>query len=290
MSKPQGEFVETYRACSIWYYYAGLLVSFEVWDTPCVTATYFQSLQNCRDGIDAELGPVVIIPPDEEPYLEEVYEDVEIWWKPTLNTFWAQVAPGYVAVDANLSDIRLSIDGILEFLNPPEDPDAGLFAQIVAALQVWVNEVLGDSLQPIYDLIDAVLAAAGTYADDLFTAAGTLIDDVSAELASLAAEVGDQWDNFTTVTLPGILEDIEAKAAEIEEAIDTKIAEFQEAIDQGFVDMSTYIDKKVAALDTVDFFEDPPKYISGIFALLGLAKETGMIESFLAGLLEGLEE
>ena len=43
-------------------------------------------------------------------------------------------------------------------------------------------------------------------------------------------------------------------------------------------------------LDPTNLLSDPPTYLSGIFSILGLAKDTKMIESFLAGLMEGLDE
>ncbi|MBA7619395.1 hypothetical protein ES703_26734 [subsurface metagenome] len=239
--------------------------------------------------IDDYLGPEPKPEPDED-YLVETYRDVEIWWKAALNAFWAQVAVGYIATAPTLPEIKEEIDEILDFLEPPEDPDEGLLAQVIAAVQVWVNEVIGDRLQPVYDWIDTVLAGAEDAWEALVAGAVKITNDVSARLTTLATEVGDRWDNFTEVTLPGIWDTVDDKLGILKDAVREDLADLGTAIDTKLANLATYVDEQVAAVDTVGFFEDPVSYISGVFAVVGLLRENKIIESFLAGFEEGLDD
>jgi len=234
--------------------------------------------------------PPTPLPPDEEPEFIETYREVDIYWLPTLEIYWAQVAVGYTATGGTLDEIKTNIDEILDFLNPPEDPDEGLLAQIIA----WVESLFDTIVTPLsvawdnfitftWPALGSVLTTLGDEWDSFKTTTLITITDTLTAL-------GDMWDVFTDETLPGILDTVDEKLGILHDAVLEDLTDLGTAIDTKLTDLGTYIDDKVAEIDTVGFFEDPVAYISGVFAMVGLLRETSIIESFLEGFEEGLEE
>jgi len=276
----------TYRGCILYY----SDTEPRLYWSPCVAGASTSKTALITD-IDLTLGPVEPPPPEPpEDYIEETYRGVDIWWKVALEMFWAQVAVGYVAVSETLEEIYLRIDEILEFLEPPEEPPDGLFAQVVAAVQVWVNEIIGDRLQPVYNWIDNVLAGARSAWEGLVADAVSLISDVSGALFNLTVEVGDRWDAFNTLTLPGIFDFITSKADEISGTIDLAKTEIDESVITKFVDFAEWVRGLLAELDPHNILPDPQGYIATAFDTLIEPWVTKIVESFWTGLEEGLEE
>lgn len=289
-------YIETYRGCEI-YMLTPPSAEETVYGSPCVRLLYKKKSavkkRICQgDGWDWVLGVCVEpgpppTPPPPEPYLEEVYRDVEIWWMPKLTMFRAEVAPGYVAVGWTLEVVKENIDAILEYLNPPEEPPEGILAQVVAEVKAW--------FAPIFT--------------PLATAWDAFITETWPALGDTLTELGDTWDMFTTETLPSIWDTITARAAELNaameqarvnrdaairenavnlrEAIDEKTAALHAVLDNRITDLTTYVDQAVAGVDTVGFFEDPLGYIGNVFGTLIDTWVHGVIGDLAAGIQAG---
>ncbi|MBA7592483.1 hypothetical protein ES708_34668 [subsurface metagenome] len=227
-------------------------------------------------------------PPDEEPVFEKTYREVDIYWLPTTETFWAQVAPGYIAAGFTVEECEGVIDDILEFLEPDEDPDEGLFAQVVAEIKMWVNNVIGDRLQPVYDWVDLLFAGARDAWEGLVAGAVTLINAVDTRLTNLATTVRDRWDTFNTLTLPSIWTAITNKGTEILAALDQAKVDLTASLTKGLDDVVTYIDGRILIWDPVGFLKDPLDYIGTAFTNLIDAWVHDLIGSLAEGLHIGI--
>ena len=291
-------FVETYRGCEIWMLTPPDYPD-DVYHSPCV-AGYFSKKSAVKRRICEKTGGTWVDgkcttpappppPPDEEPHRVETYRGVDIWYGVTPNMYTGQVAPGYLASGWTLQECRTKIDEYLEFLNPPEEPEEGLLAQVVAAVKVWFNENIGTRLQPVYDWIDARLVNARLAWEGLVADANAVIAGVSAKLNSLGTELRGRWDAFATETLPGILDTITAKVGEVSAALDQAKTNLTSAIDTGLADMTSYVDNAVAGVDAVGFFKDPLGYIGTAFNNLIDAWVHGLVKSFGEGLQAGLK-
>lgn len=315
-------FIENYRGYAIYYYEPGEYPGYQ--DDGYSAAgidRLFSNLPDLKGHIDALLEPPEPPPPEppppeppepeppepeppppeppppppppeppEEPEFIETYREVDIYWLPTLDMYRAEVAVGYVATGLTLPEIRASIDEILAFLEPPEEPPDSLFAQVVAAIQVWVNEVIGGRLQPVYDWIDNVLAGARTAWEGLVADVVAYVDGVAAAVISLGGEVWDRWDTFTTLTLPSIWDTITSNAADVMGAIDLKGTELEASMDAKLVDFTAWVNGLFALLDPHAFLEDPLGFIKGAFNTFIDPWAEGIIKAFWEGLEEGLTE
>lgn len=294
------DFIETYRGYDIYYYVPGEYPGYQ--DDGYSAADIdllFAFLPDLKGHIDAllEPEPPPPLPPPpppppepEEPEFVETYRDVDIYWLPDLEMYWAQVAVGYVAVAYTLEEMYPLIDEILDFLNPPEDPDEGLLAQIVAAIVAWVQENLGSHLQPIYDWIDVGLAAAQTAWEGLVADVVTYVNGVAEALTSLGEEVWDRWDEFNTVTLPGIGDALDTAVTDLTAALDTLGADLEAFIANELVDFAAWVEGLLADLDPHSLLPDPDSYIGTVFNTLISPWVEDIVKSFSDGLDEAMEE
>jgi len=222
--------------------------------------------------------------------LVETYRDVDIYWRPTINAYWAQVVPDYVAVAATLVEIRVLIDEALEFLYPPEEPNDGLFAQIVAALQAWVLENMPEWVlewgQNLYTTINNVVENITNVYNDL----REYVTNVYNNVYETIENTYNTFREYVTNVYNYITEEITNIYNNTYNYFTEVIGASVEWVEERLVNIKNYIDSRPAIWDPTGFLADPPTYISGMFSLLGLAKETEMVESFLAGLEEGLTE
>ncbi len=280
------EEIGEYRGCTLLKY----LLDPPRYGSPC-TIYLRKNVDKVKADIDEELGPAdPPPPPTDEDSLVETYRGVDIWWKVDLELYWAQVATGYVAVASTLAEMYVSIDEILEFLEPPEDPADGLFGQIIAAVKVWVKKVMPDFLQPVYDWVDSLFAAGRDAWESLIADINTVIVDVNASLTSLATDVRDRWDTFTTETLPTIFSTITHKVGEVRDALIQAQLDLISYMIKGLADMTSYVDGRILVWDPIGFLKDPAGYITGVWNMLISPWVEGVMKSFGEGFEEGLEE
>ena len=228
--------------------------------------------------------------PPEPPRFEETYRDVAIYWLPAVNLYWAQVAPGYVAVAPTLPEIRASIDEILEFLEPPPEPPDGLLAQVVAAVKVWFNENIGYRLQPVYDWIDEGLAGARLAWENLVADTQSWVSNLFADVGISLGALRDRWDTLTTETLPNIWDTITARVGEVGAALDQMKVDLMASLDEGLKGMGDYIDDRLLNYAPQGFQSDPEKYVKDHAEERFNLKVFEFVKSFWEGVSEGLAE
>jgi len=292
-------YLETYRGCAI-YRYTPPDVPEIVYGSPCIVGQYFTlsavKKRICEatggawvDGACTALPPPPVPPPAVD-YLAETYRGVPIWWSVSLNMFRAQVAVGYVAVGLTLPIIRASIDEILEFLNPPEDPLEGLLAQVVAAVKAWFEPIWA----PLSSAWDSFITCTWPALGAALTRLGDSWDAFTAEtlpkLTGALTNLGDRWDTLRTETLPGIWAAITAKGAEFQAALTNKAAELRASIDQGLADNREWMGNFAKLMDPMGFLKDPIGFINAAFAIQGEIANTVAVKSFWEGFEEGLAE
>ncbi len=224
------------------------------------------------------------------PDFIETYRDVDIYWKPTISLYWAQVAVGYIAISETLDDIKMQIDSILAFLYPDEDPDEGLFAQIGVAIQVWVMDLMPGWVLEWGTIVNNYLTETIENITNIYNDLSEYVTNVYNNVYELVENTYNTFQEYVTNSYNYLTEEITNVYNNTYNYFSEVIGASVEWVDDRLVDMTAYIDSRIALLDPNNFLANPPEYISGIFSILGLAKETGMIESFLAGLVEGLDE
>lgn len=220
----------------------------------------------------------------------ETYRGVDIYLQPTTGFFTAHVEAGYNAVAVTIPELKVLIDDILEFLNPPEDPDDGLFAQIIMAVKVWVLEFIpewvlewGTIVNNYFtDIVENITNVYNDLRDYVTNVYNNVYETINNTYNTFREYITNVY-NYLTEEITNIYNNTYNYFTEV-------IGVTAEWVDARLVDMTAYIDSRIALLDPTNFLVNPPEYISGIFSLLGLTRETEMIESFLAGLEEGLTE
>jgi len=227
-------------------------------------------------------------PPEEERKWVEKYHDVDIYWVPTLEMYWAQVAAGYVAVGYTLEEVRSGIDGILEFLYPPEEPPEGLLAQIVAQIQAW----LGPMLTPLMNAWDGFWTVTWPSWTTAFANLKAAWDNfwtwILPDLHAKDAELDGRLDAFDTETLPNVYGAMEAMAGDFDDVLAQKAA----ALKASEAELRTLGDEAVKAevrgWFPAEFLKDPVGWIlSEVWTWL-TARLHGIATAFCEGLEEGL--
>lgn len=274
-------FIENYRGVDIHQFVVSGWYTF-TYDT--VIYSFPNSLAEVRGYIDDILAAA------EEPQFIETYKEVDIYWLPLLEVFRAQVAPGYLATSDTLPEIKIQIDDILAFLEEPEPSPGSILEQVLTQVMIWVGDSLDGWLQPLRDWVDASLAGARDAWENLVAGAVSMINSVSGALTNLGVELRDRWDTFNTLTLPSIWDTITNMFVGAINHIDTVNLNLRSFISNEFVDFAGWVEGLFAVLDPLGFLKDPLGYIKAAFDTLIEPWAGKLIESFLAGFEEGLED
>jgi len=291
--------IETYRGCEI-YKLTPPNSEGTTYGSPCVTLLY-NTISAVRkricqgqgwswvDGKCVEPGePEPPAPP--EPYLEETYRGVEIWWVPSLNMFRAEVAPGYVAVGWTLPVIREGIDAILEYLNPPEEPEEGLLAQITAAVKAWVLEYMPGWVlewgQNVWNTVTNIVENITNVYNDLREYVTNKYYDMREYVTNRYYDLRKYVTNVYNDTYQYLTQNI----TNIVQNITNVIGASTEWVDERLADNREWTVNFFKLMDPTGFLKDPLGTVSAAFALWKLAADNVVVESFLAGFEEGLAE
>lgn len=150
-----------------------------------------------------------------------------------------------------------------------------LIGSSISNLKYWVNARISDAISSIrkvynyfYEYVTNVYNTVEKYITNVYETINKYITNVYETTKKYITNVYNTTNSYIT----------------------NVVGASREWVDTRFVDMKAYVDSRIALLDPTGFSTDPFAYISGIFSILGLAKETKMIESFLAGFEEGLAE
>jgi len=314
-------YVETYRGCEI-YRYTPPDVPETVYGSPCIVGQYF-TISAVRKRICAATGGLWVdgactaAPPpptlpfpcpvcgflfDTEAALQahiasrhldkpiEVYRDVEIWWITSLNMFRAQVSAGYVAVEPTLPLIRAAIDEILEFLNPPEDPEEGLFAQVVAAVKVWALENMPGWVlewgQNIYNTVTNIVENI----TNVYNEFAEYVTNVYNDTYEYISNSYNYWSEYITNSYTYWTEEVTNIYNNTYQNITNVVGASMEWVDQKLQENRDWMMNFAKLMDPMGFLKDPLGFINAAFALQGEIANNLAVKSFWEGFEEGLAE
>ncbi len=220
----------------------------------------------------------------------ETYRDVDIYWKPTINAYWAQVVPGYVAVAPTLIAIRELIDDALEFLYPPEEPNDGLFAQIVAALQTWIMENIPEWVlewgQNLYTTINNIVENITNVYNDL----REYVTNVYNNVYETIKNTYNTFQKYITNVYNYITEEITNVYNNTYNYFSEVIGASVEWVEQKLTENREWMENFATLMDPIGFLKDPLGFINAAFELQGEIANTVVVRSFWEGFEEGLEE
>ena len=234
------------------------------------------------------LYPELVTAP--EPYLEEVYRDIEIWWVPSLSVFRAVVAPGYTCLGETLIETRACIDTTLEFLNPPEDPYEGLFAQVIAAVETWVMALMPGWVlewgQNIYNTVNNIVENITNVYNDL----REYVTNVYNNVYETIENTYNTFREYVTNVYNYLTEEITNIYNTTNEYVTNIIGASVEWVEEMLANNREWVVNFFKLMDPMGFLKDPMGTVSAAFALWKLAADNVIVESFLEGFEEGLEE
>jgi len=269
------------RPFLVWYGYR--------YDVDSVLVAMYATLAEAMELVGGE--PVE--PPPEPPpgdYLAEVYRDVEIWWIASLNMFRAEVAPGYVAVDWTLPEVRVNIDALLEYLYPPEDPSEGLFAQITAAVQTWVMELMPGWVlewgQNIYNTVNNIVENITNVYNDL----REYVTNVYNNVYETIENTYNTFREYVTNVYNYLTEEITNIYNTTNEYVTNIIGASVEWVEEMLAANREWMVNFTKLMDPMGFLKDPIGYINAAFAIQGEIANTLAVQSFWEGFEEGLAE
>jgi len=164
-----------------------------------------------------------------------------------------------------LSDIKAAI--IDQVLN--------LIKSAVSGVKDWVNARIQDTIAGLTQIYNTVKK----YVTNVYKTVNEYVTNVYTTVEEYTTNVYETVEKYVT-----------NKYYTTEEFVTNIIGASTEWVEGRLVDMTAYIDDKIGSLDPTKFLMNPVLYITEVAAALSLAEATEMVESFLAGLLEGLDE
>ena len=231
-------------------------------------------------------------PPEPEPEEDrfiETYRGVGIWWKPAISAYWAQVQPGYVATSTTRTGCRAEIDEILEFLEPPEEPPEGLFAQVVAAVKAWFIANLPDWVLKWGKVINNWIT---NVTENITNVVNNITEKITNVYNTVKEYVTNVY-NYVTEKIYNTIQNITKNITNVynttKQYITNVVGASTEWVNDRIAGVRTYVDNAVAGIDTVGFFKDPLGYIGTAFNKLIGSWVHGIVKSFWEGFEEGLE-
>jgi len=280
------EDIGEYRGCSLIMYIQEPLL----YGSPCTQYLRF-TVDRVKADIDAMFAPPPPPPPPEpEDYIEETYRGVDIWWKVALEMYWAQVAVGYVALWATLPEMRASIDEILAFLEPPEDPEEGLFAQVVAELKNWFMVNIQPWVEQWGQVVNNWITNVTEYVTNVYNTVNEYVTNVVNNITEAITNVYNDLREYVTNVYNTTREYITNVYNTINEYVSNVTNVFNEYVTNNLYETTQYITNVIGVLDPQGVLKDPQGYIGGVFNLLIAPFTHGIIKSFWEGFEEGLEE
>ena len=165
-----------------------------------------------------------------------------------------------------------------------------LLSDIKAAIIDQVLNLIKSAVSGVKDWVDARIQDTIAGLTQIYNTVEEYTTNVYETIEEYVTNVYNTVEEYTTNVYETVEKYVTNKYYTTEEFVTNIIGASTEWVEDRLVDMTAYIDDKIGSLDPTGFLQDPPTYISGVFSILGLAKETKMVESFLSGLIEGLDE
>lgn len=166
----------------------------------------------------------------------------------------------------------------------------GLFADIWNWAKSKVKDLISSGLTTFKSWVNDKISDAISAIDWAITNITNYITNVYETINKYITNVYNTTNQYITNIIGSSKEWVNARLVNMKVYVDSVVGASRKWVDNRLVDMKAYVDSRIKLWDPIGFLKDPPGYIGGLFALLSLAKETKMIESFLEGFEEGLEE
>lgn len=153
----------------------------------------------------------------------------------------------------------------------------------------------------VNDLISSAVSDVKNWAKEKISAAIDAVDWVINNITKYVTNVYNTVEEYITnvyetveVYITNVYETVTKYVTNVynttDQYITNVIGASQEWVEEKLNENREWMRNFVKSMDPTEFLKDPPTYISGLFSILALGRETGMAASFLAGLEEGLEE
>ena len=292
-------YIETYLGCDI-YYYTPPDVSEPVYSSPCITG-WFKKKSAVRKRICEKQGgtwedgvctfvPEPPEPPPDEPHIEEVYRGVEIWHQPISGTFTAQVAPGYLAAGWTLQECRVDVDRVLALLNPPEEPETGLFAQVVAAVKAWVLQNMPDWLLEWGRVVNNWITNVVEEITNVYHYITEEITNIVNNTYKYVTKVYKTFEDYVTNVYNYVTKEITNVYNNTYQNITNVIGITQQVLDKAIADNREWAVNFFKLMDPTGFLKDPLGTVKAAWFFWASAADEAVVKSFWEGFEEGLEE
>jgi len=292
-------YVDTYRGCDIYRYTPPSTPEIE-YGSPCVVGLFFTvtaiKKRICMategvwvDGVCQGVPPPPT-PPPPEPYLEEVYRGVEIWWTPSLGAYRSEIAEYGIAVFLTLPEMRTWIDEAMAFLYPVEDPYEGLFAQVIAAVQTWVMGLMPEWVlewgQNIYNTVNNIVENITNVYNDL----REYVTNVYNNVYETIENTYNTFREYVTNVYNYLTEEITNVYNNTYNYFSEVIGASVEWVEERLADNREWTTNFFKLMDPGGFLKDPVGFINAAFAIQGEIANTLAVRSFWMGFEEGLAE
>ncbi len=203
------QLITVYLNCPI-YYVTPPDASSEQFQTTCFAYTRFtieamkKLICQHRGGTWVD-GKCSIADEDLPDEWREEFEGVDIYWQPSQDRFWAQVADGYVAVGNTIEEIRASILEILEFLDPtPTDTWAWPLNLVQEWFEDLYNKVVSGPMQALQSFWTAhIMPKLEWVRDQIDITIHWLRDQIVPIISGIATTLGTLWNNISFVVSSG---------------------------------------------------------------------------------------
>ena len=217
------------------------------------------------------------------------YRGQDVWFNYLIEVYWAIVEGKYTLQNDSEVGLHRDIDDTLDILYPPA-PGGSILSQLFNETKAWVTSnirgwveqwgqvyenvttYLGDTLNywgdQINQYIDDSITYWGDYIAEQFVDARTYIDDSINYWGDIINNTGD---NITKV-------------------YKNTIGASFEYVNEQLADTRAWMENAFTLMDPLGFLQDPLGYINTAFGVQQEILGLDMVESFLEGFEEGLQE
>lgn len=189
-----------------------------------------------------------------------------------------------------LPEMRASIDEILDFLDPPEDPEEGLFAQVVAALKTWIMENIQPWLESWGRVVNNWITNVVEEITNVYNYVTENITNVINEISEYITNVYNTVEEYITNVSNYVTENITNVHNTVNEYVTNIIGVSEDLLADRITGVTAWVVDFFKMMDPIGFLKDPKGYITGVWNLLIDPWAHKLVKSFWEGFEEGLEE
>jgi len=282
-----------YRGCILYY----SDTEPKLYYSPCIAGAA-ASHAALLYAIDLELGPEP--PPEppppeppedpELPYYIETYRDIQIWYNPEYDFYRATISGVTTVYGETVEEVRAKIDEVLDGLEPPEDPLEGLFAQVVAAIKVWVQDNIISWVTQWGQVVNNWITNVVEEITNVYNYITEQITNVYNDLRTYVTNVFNTVNEYVTNVFNAYNEYITNVHNTFNEYVTNIIGVSEEILAERLVGLTTWVMDLFKTLDPQGILKDPLGYIKAAFDTLIAPWGEGIVKAFWEGFEEGLKE